>query len=203
MKIQYKRLRWRRENQCRRWIRVTSTLKLSSPILPPKWRMTSRRVWGNSLRPVEFRLKRFTPLQYSQGSAALKEVRQVGDQTTLLGVEKGASQDSRGILSNKCQHFLMIFNDILTVGELAVEWKASWLASPSPRIPPRRSWRGVWKNHNSCLCRGSLALIEPWKKWRLLAATLRKTKITKCPNYNCFFIGVVLVRRKHTLYVHL
>ncbi len=82
--------------------------------------MTSRRVLGNSLGPVKFRLKWFTPLQYSQGSAALKEVRQVGDQTTLLGVEKGASQDSRGILRNKCQLFLMILNDILTVGEPAV-----------------------------------------------------------------------------------
>ncbi len=53
-----------------------------------------------------------------EGSAALKEVSQVGNQTALQG-EEGASHQVHGIPSDNRQRFLTILDNVLTVGELA------------------------------------------------------------------------------------
>ncbi len=56
--------KWRIRRNHRRWRRIRGpwTRRLPSPISGPKWRMTDRRVSGNSLRPMMFRLKRFMTL---------------------------------------------------------------------------------------------------------------------------------------------
>ncbi len=41
----------------------------------------------------------------------------MGDKTALLGDEEGASQDTRGIRSDKRYRFLTILDDVLTVDE--------------------------------------------------------------------------------------
>jgi hypothetical protein len=84
--------RGRRGKQQLQRIRGTYTQRVPLPISPLKWRMTRRRMTGNSLRPIGCRLKWFTPL--SIGHAALKEIGQVGDQTALIGDEEGAGQDT-------------------------------------------------------------------------------------------------------------
>ncbi len=43
--------------------------ELLSPIAPPKWRMTGKRVWGNSLRPMTCQPERFTPLSWERRSS--------------------------------------------------------------------------------------------------------------------------------------
>ncbi len=57
----------------------------------------------------------------SQGSAALKEVGQVGDQNTLWGDVEGAVKNVWGSHGDGCYAFLpmTILDNILTVGELA------------------------------------------------------------------------------------
>jgi hypothetical protein len=52
-------------------------------------------------------------------------------------------------------------NNILNVGEWP-GWRASWLASPLPRRPPRRSWRGCEKWHDGRLCQGAPVVVKAW-----------------------------------------
>ncbi len=73
---------------------------------------------------------------------------------------------------------------------------------PSPKRPSRRSGRGLWKpSWWQILPRASGGTsAENEKCLRITAAMLRKSKNTKCPNYNFFLLGLSGVRRKQTLY---
>jgi hypothetical protein len=68
----------------------------------------------------------------SRGPATLKELGQVGDQTTLLGDEEGASMDMRDIRSNKYCSFLTILDNVLTVSELAGGQERDSQPHPNP-----------------------------------------------------------------------
>ncbi len=50
-------------------IREILTQRLPSPIWPPNWRMTGKRMSGNSLRPLTCWPERFTPLSWERRSS--------------------------------------------------------------------------------------------------------------------------------------
>ncbi len=99
-------------------------------------------------RPGIWPVNKNFSIHSSQGSGALKEVGQAGDQNGLLWDEERASQDVGGVVAYVAltPRFMTIL-DHLRQHSLCwwVSWdgvKASWPASPSPRRPPRMSRRG-------------------------------------------------------------
>ncbi len=56
----------------------------------------------------------------------------MGDKTALPGNEEGASQDTRGICSDKRYCFLTILDNVLTVDELAGREERTGHSHPHP-----------------------------------------------------------------------
>ncbi len=100
---------------------------------PPKWRMIGERVTWNSLRPITCWLKEFMPLFPTRICSFQKSWPDEWP-NGLLSDEEGASQDMRGVCSDKLRHFLTVLYNVLNVCEQAGgEERAGWL-HPHPGV---------------------------------------------------------------------
>ncbi len=84
--------------------------------------------------------------------------------------------------------------------------RESWPPSFSLRRPPIRTEMGVREiaRRRTSPRRSGGNESAAWSAWRSLAAILTKAKITKCRNYNCFFLIAIFWKSTgHTSYVYL
>jgi hypothetical protein len=151
--VQYKkRRRWWR-------IREISTQRLASPIWPPNWRMTGKRMSGNSLRPMTCRPERFMPLSWEwQSSQRSRPGR--WKKMVFLGDEEGTIQDVWGGRSDGGRDSLTVWDNILTLWVAARgEERAGQPHSRSGGLLEELVW-GYEKYHGGELRRDAPAIIR-------------------------------------------
>ncbi len=195
-KAKYKK-RWRR-----RPIREISTQRLPSPIWLPNWRMTGKRMSGNSLRTLMCHPQRFTPLSWERWSSQRS---QPGGWKYSFPWRWRRSNSGR---VRQPKRWRQRFFDSLRQRSHSLTGgrgrRASWLTSFSFRRPPIRTEMGVreiaWQR--TSLRRSGGNKSAAWSAWRPLAAILTKAKNTKCRNCNCFFyIAIFRKLSGHTSYI--
>jgi hypothetical protein len=108
-KAKYKKRRRRRP------IREILTQSLPSPIWLPNWRMTGKRMSGNSLRPLMCWPEWFTLLSLERRSS--QRSRPGGWKTVFLEDEEGAIQDLWGGRSDGGLYSLTVSDNVLTLWE--------------------------------------------------------------------------------------
>ncbi len=171
---------------------------------PPNWRMTSKRMSGNSLRPMTCWPERFTPLSWEWRSS---QRGRPGGWTSGYPWRWKRS-DSRHVRQPK--QWRPRFFDSMRHRSHCLRGgrgrRESWPASFSLKRPPRRDGMGVreierWQTPPR---RSGGNESAGWSAWRSLAAILTKAKITICRNYNCFlFIAIFWKSCIHNLVPYL
>ncbi len=176
-KAKYKK-RWRR--------RLIREILTQTP-LPPKWRITGKRMSGNSLRPMTCRPERCTPLSWEWQSF---------QRSRRNGWTSGLPYRWRRSFSGcvrRLKRWQPRFLDSLRHRSHCLRGdrgrRESWPASFSLRRPPIRTEMGVREiaRRRTSPRRSGGNESAVWSVWRSLAAILTKAKNTKCRNYNSFF----------------